>query len=293
MFSASPNQSLPKLTTIPRPMTVTADQERGYYDLAYAPYLEADDGALRVDRQILAAQFDDPASPCFERRLLYHTALKELLAESVKGRRALDYGCGLGDWGVMLAVEGATVTLLDLSPVAVEVALRRARASGVNNYVRGFARDASDLSCFADDEFDFIFACAAVHHTLKYGQAFDELLRVLKSGGRLILAEGWGNNPLLNAARRLRWRFGPEPAEAGEGVIFNEGDVEQLRQHMRKVEVTPLNLLAMAKRLFRGRFERPALRGILRGLEGTDRVLLATLPWLSRYCGEAVVVAEK
>ena len=268
--------------TIPRPMSVTADQERGYYDQAYALHLEADDGALRVNRHILAAQFDDPASPRFERRLLYHTALEKLLAEPVKGLRALDYGCGVGDWGVMLAVEGAHVTLLDLSPVAVEVALRRAGASGVIESVHGFARDASDLSCFADGEFDLIFACAAVHHTLKYGRAFEELLRVLKLGGRLVMAEGWGNNPLLDAARRLRWRFGQEPAEAGEGVIFNERDVERLRQRMSKVEVTPLNLLAMAKRLFRGRFQRPAVRAILSGLEGTDRVLLAALPGLSR-----------
>ena len=46
---------------------------------------------------------------------------------------------------------------------------------------------------------------------------------MLKSGGRLVMVEGWGNNPLLDAARRLRWRFGREPVEAGEGVIFNEG----------------------------------------------------------------------
>ena len=159
--------------------------------------------------------------------------------------------------------------------------------------MRGFARDASDLGCFADGEFDLIFACAAVHHTVKYGGAFEELLRVLKPGGRLVLAEGWGNNPLLDAARRLRWRFSREPAEAGEGIIFNQGDVERLRQRMRKVEVTPLNLLAMAKRLFRGRFQRPAVRALLTSLEGMDRALLATLPRLRRYRGCAATAARR
>jgi hypothetical protein len=43
-------------------MSVTADQERRFYDQNYAPHLNAADGALRVDRAILAAQFDDPAS---------------------------------------------------------------------------------------------------------------------------------------------------------------------------------------------------------------------------------------
>jgi SAM-dependent methyltransferase len=274
-------------------MSVTADQERRFYDQNYAPHLNAADGALRVDRAILAAQFEDPASSYYERRLLYRTALEKLLAQPVKGCRALDYGCGVGEWGVMLAVEGAHVTLLDLSPVAIEVALRRARASGVAGVVRGVARDASDLSCFADGEFDLIFGSAAVHHTLKYSHAFDELMRVLRPGGRLVLAENWGNNPLLDAARRLRWRISAEPAEAGEGIFFNQEDVEKLRQRMRQVEVTPLNLLAMGKRLFRGRFQNPAVRAIMAGLEGIDRGLLRALPGLRIYCGEAVVAAEK
>ena len=49
----------------------------------------------------------------------------------------------------------------------------------------------------------------------------------------------------------------------------------------------------MAKRLFRGRFHQAAVRAIMVGLEETDRLLLAALPGLRRYCGEAVVVAEK
>jgi len=96
----------------------------------------------------------DAANPSYERRVVYRAALKYLLSESLTGRTVLDYGCGTGDWGLMLAGEGAVVTLLDLSPVAIRLGLRRAAASGVADRVRGVARDASDLACFGDGEFD-------------------------------------------------------------------------------------------------------------------------------------------
>jgi SAM-dependent methyltransferase len=62
-------------------------------------------------------------------------------------------------------------------------------------------------------EFDLIFGSFALHHTLKYPRARDELLRVLKPGGRLVLVETYGNNPLLNAARVVRRLVSREPAE--------------------------------------------------------------------------------
>ena len=176
----------------------------------------------RAAAKILVKQLNDPSSPLYERQKLYQGVLEALLSEPMKGKKALDYGCGTGEWGVMLATEGAQVALLDLSPVAIEVGLRRARASGVADRVVGYARDASDMSCFEDSEFDLIYAGAAIHHTMKYPNALGELLRVLKPGGRLVLAEGYGNNVLLNLARRLRWRISGEPEEAGEGIIFSD-----------------------------------------------------------------------
>ena len=146
---------------------------------------------------------------------------------------------------------------------------------------------------FADGEFDLIYAGAAVHHTMKYPNALDELLRVLKPGGLLVLAEGYGNNLFLNAARRLRARVSGEPEEAGEGIIFSDGDIETLRRHMSRVDITPLNLFAMTKRLFRGRFESPAVRRAMGLLEALDAAMLRVAPFLKRYCGELVVVAVK
>jgi len=274
-------------------VSITADQERGFYDGVYAQHLNVPDSQLICNRQTLEADLANPARAIYERRHLYRTVLKVLLEESTAGRRVLDYGCGTGDWGLMLAGEGADVTLLDLSPVAIELALRRAAISGVAAHVRGIARDASDLSCFRDEQFDLIYASAAVHHTLKYPNALDELLRVLGPGGKLVLAETYGNNPILNALRRLRWKFSSQPDEAGEEILFNDLHVDLLRARLREVTLIPLSLLAMTKRFFRGRFNSRAVRGVVASLELADAVLLKVCPPLRRYCGEVVVIARK
>ncbi|HTS31398.1 MAG TPA: hypothetical protein VMH81_36245, partial [Bryobacteraceae bacterium] len=59
------------------------------------------------------------------------------------------------------------------------------------------------------------------------------------------------------------------------------------------VDVTPMNFLAMAKRLFRGRFASPLAQAAMRLLESADDVVLGWFPALRRFCGEVLVVAEK
>jgi SAM-dependent methyltransferase len=274
-------------------MSITAEQEGEFYDRVYAEHLCLPDHALICNRCVLEGSLADPSQPVYERRRLYEVILRTLSAESAVDASVLDYGCGTGDWGLMLAGEGAHVTFLDLSPIAIQLVSRRAAASGVASSVRAIARDASDLSCFRNDEFDVIFASAAIHHTLKYTGAFAELMRVLRPGGRVVLAETYGNNEFLNWARRLRWTLANEAGEAGEGILFNDEHITLLRAQLEPLEVIPLSLLAMAKRLFRGRFTNPAVRLLLKGLETADAALLCALPFLRRYCGEVVVIGHK
>ena len=274
-------------------VSIDAGQERQFYDEWYAQFQAASDDALVCNFTTFCRDIADPHAPGFERRLLHQTALGHLLASPVAGYNALDYCCGTGDWGLMLAGQGANVTLLDLSPVAIQVVLRRARLSGVERRVRGVAADASNLACFRDGEFDLIFGSAAVHHTVKYPGAVEELVRVLRPGGRLILAETYCNNRLLNLVRRLRWRISGLADDAGEDVLLSDSDLARLLQHFHNSRVVPLNFLAMAKRLFRGRFANPVVLQALRSLEAADRALLRICPPLKRYCGEVVVVAEK
>jgi SAM-dependent methyltransferase len=272
---------------------INAAQERAFYDRHYSRYLELPDASLRCSRSTLERDLADPAQPVWERRRLYEAVLRRLLALRLAEMAVLDYGCGTGDWGLVMAGEGAEVTFLDLSPVAVELCLRRAKASGVLGRCRGAARDASDLACFSDARFDLVFANAALHHTLKYPGALDELVRVLKPGGILLAAETLGNNPLLNAARRLGWRITQQAEEQGEDILLGDRELAELRARFTSVRTTPLNFLAMGKRLFRRRFTNRAARLAVGALEIADRALLGAAPFLRRYCGEVIVEARK
>jgi SAM-dependent methyltransferase len=272
-------------------LSISADQERNFYDSAYAVHLNTPDHALRTNRDSIRRDLTDPRGAFYERRQLYGAVLQQLLSEPLADCSVLDYGCGLGEWGVLMATEGARVALVDLSPVAIEIGLRRAAANEVAGRVRGFAIDAADLRCFQDGEFDLIYASAALHHTLKYPHALDELVRVLRPGGKLILAETYGNNPVLNGLRKLRWLLSRQPDEAGEEIILSDRELDLLRRYFQRVDVTPMNLLAMAKRLGRGRFHLPLVRAAIAWLEFADRLLLGALPGLRRYCGEVLVIA--
>ena len=270
---------------------VTSDREREFYDGQYAQFLALPDHALRLDRKVLEGNLENPSHPFYERRWLYRTSMRALEAEPLAGKQVLDYGCGPADFGIWMATEGARVTLLDLSPAAIEVGLKRAQASCVS--VRGVAADASCLSMLDAAEFDLVFACAALHHTLKYPGAVEELARILKPGARLVLCETWGGNPLLNTARKLHAAIVGEAAEQGEDIILSQAELRVLGPYFSEVLVETGNLLAMGKRLLRGRFEKRWARAVVRTLERMDGALLTLAPPLRNWCGEAVITARR
>ncbi|HEY2012943.1 MAG TPA: class I SAM-dependent methyltransferase [Bryobacteraceae bacterium] len=270
---------------------IGADRERQFYDSQYAQFLAYPDHALRLDRAILDGNIDNPAHPFYERRWLYRASMRVLEAEPLRGKKVLDYGCGPADFGIWMATEGAAVTLLDLSPMAIEVGLKRAAASRVE--VRGIAADGSRLAMLNDGEFDLVFACAALHHTMKYPGAVEELARIVKRGGRLVLCETWGGNPLLNLTRRVRASLAGEAEEQGEDIILTHAVLRALNPYFAGIRVDTHNLLAMAKRLCRGRFEKAWARRLVRSLELFDRGLLRVAPPLANWCGEAVITARR
>ena len=270
-----------------------AERERLFYERRYEPLLAAPPGAQRVDRQVLLGNCANPRHPFYERRELYLATIQALLEEPLAGPRVLDYGCGPADFGVWLATEGAEVTLLDIAPKAIELGMLRAEASGVGGRVRGLAADASRLPQLETASFDLVFASAALHHTLKYPGAVEELARVMRPGGRLVLCETWGENPALQVARRLRAMVTREEEDQGEEIVLTRRELRRLEPWFGEWRIETFHLLAMGKRLLRGRLERAWAQRVVRILKVTDRAILSVLPALRWWCGEALIVARR
>ncbi|MCD6194417.1 MAG: methyltransferase domain-containing protein [Candidatus Aminicenantes bacterium] len=107
--------------------------------------------------------------------------------EEIKGKRVLDAGCGTGIFSIIFARNGAAEVIgLDISPGSLTTA-RHLKDNFKLDNVHFQQADMLHLP-FPDQSFDIVWAWGTVHHTLNPWQAMEELLRVLKPGGSILLA---------------------------------------------------------------------------------------------------------
>jgi SAM-dependent methyltransferase len=199
----------------------------------------------------------------------------------VAGLRVLDFGCGHGMASVVLARRGASVTALDLSGGYLAELSRRAMANDVD--IDLVQADGARLP-FADGAFDRIWGNAILHH-LDLSRAGREVWRVLRPGGGMaVFCEPWGDNPLLEWARR-RLPY-PGKDRTRDEVPLSSADLGELREVFPDLEVEGHQLLAMAGRVL----GKGAIR---RGLAWCDARLLRGLPALGRFCRYVVLTLRK
>jgi SAM-dependent methyltransferase len=105
------------------------------------------------------------------------------LAGDVTGRRILDAGCGSGPLFAALCDRGAIVTGFDNSTGMLELARRRL---GTDADLR--VADLAGPLPFPDTAFDDVIASLVLHYLRDWGPTLTELRRLLRTGGRLIVA---------------------------------------------------------------------------------------------------------
>jgi len=106
------------------------------------------------------------------------------LPESVIGLRVLCLASGGGWQGILYAVAGADVTVVDLSPSMLDLDQREAAKRGVK--LRTLRASMDDLSALGDATFDIVHQPVSTCYIPDIAACYREVARVLKPGGLYI-----------------------------------------------------------------------------------------------------------
>lgn len=110
------------------------------------------------------------------------------------GERALDFGCGSGYMTVELARAGAVAIGIDVNPFVADIAVP-GDLSGRLSF-----RQASGAALpFDTASFDVVLASEVLPMLPQPGPFLDEIRRVLKPGGRLVVPNGTGPRTIARA----------------------------------------------------------------------------------------------
>ena len=141
------------------------------------------------------------------------------------GELWLDLACGAGAVAMRAARAGADVTGLDLSPVMIDTARRRAAEDGLE--IAYEVGDAENLP-YEDAHFDVVSSSVGVFLAPDHAAVARELTRVVRPGGRIGFT-AWRPSSRVEKSVRLTAQFQPPPPD-GAGYPFDWGTEEHVSE---------------------------------------------------------------
>ncbi len=171
-----------------------------------------------------------------------HAYFRERVRELAAGGVVLDCGCGTGGTAVTIAPLATSVTGVDISPVAIEKATKRARRAGAHNAT--FSVERVEALPFPDASFDLVVGSGVLHH-VALPDACASIARVLRPGGRALFLEPLAYNPVVRVYRRLT----PAQRSVDEHPLRIQ-DLRVLRGAFARSDERYFDLLSMVPAVF-------------------------------------------
>jgi 2-polyprenyl-3-methyl-5-hydroxy-6-metoxy-1,4-benzoquinol methylase len=200
---------------------------------------------------------------------------------NLDGMRLLDVGCGMGEEAIFFAKLGAHVTAIDISPVGIEIARKRAAYNGVADRVDARC-GRTDATGLADQSFDIVHGLGILHH-IGLDVGIREAVRLLKPGGKAVFFEHMGS-PLIEKLKPLL--YGRDTTEH-----YTEGEkplrLTDVSSSLREFPTKSLHSYHLVTRL-RGKWPRLGNDMLFR----FDYNMLRVFPFLRQLAGGAVIYFE-
>jgi ubiquinone/menaquinone biosynthesis C-methylase UbiE len=175
-----------------------------------------------INYDAISTLYDDVRHADME--LVQHFMSKLNLTAST---RVLDLGCGTGNY-LDLFQRASLGKFYGVEPSAG----MGLKASRKNSHIMISTGNAYHIP-FPDDCFDFIYMTDVIHHILDYRQMFDELFRVLKTGGQVCIV----TQSHQQIEQRPIAKFFPETIRVDQARYPKIDDIVQV--------ATPFQLLAI------------------------------------------------
>lgn len=131
----------------------------------------------------IAQQWNVIRSEYFEQRLKY----KVLSKVNIKDKIAADLGCGTGFISLALADEASLVFSVDNSSNMLRELKKTASKRNIKNIYP--LKSTLDNLTFFDESLDAVFINMALHHIHDAEKAINEMYRVLKPGGTVVISD--------------------------------------------------------------------------------------------------------
>lgn len=153
--------------------------------------------------------------------------LKKVLGKPEPGRdKLLDAGCGSGIHSIRMARQGFLVTGVDFSESTLKIAQENIQKKHFQDSVVIQQGDLTQIE-FKDESFDCILCWGVLMHVPDIEAALNELSRVLKKGGILIISEANMHSLQIRIYRRLSQLLGKNSRKK---VYFTKLGVENWKE---------------------------------------------------------------